>query len=401
MSKATATHQSPSGRDTRITIAKALAIIMVVLAHTDGHGAANRFIYEFHMPLFFICAGYFFSLKYLTQDGLFVRRRFTGLYVPFVKWSVFFLVIHNLMFKVGILSEQYGNWTGGVTHPYTWHQIQQNLWSIVFSMGGYDEFLAGAFWFFRGLFVASILYLILFKILVWLTDKFSRHNFASLQGHYRLVEHSWRAIGIGIAIVAITYGLCLWKTGSGLRIITLVQGGYRDLMGCFFFGVGFLLRPVLKRLPHKPLLSIVLDAVMFVVVLYFSNHLTANMNFRSTFVQCLALPLPALCGFLLTYDIACWLDKMGPRNPVHRFLVYCGDHTLIIFVLHICAYKIVSACKIMYYHMDWGQMGCHMTIHDHADEDLFWIAYTVVGVAVPLLLQYGYDKAKQRICRKS
>ncbi len=394
MSKTSPTHRPSPGRDDRITIAKALGIIMVVLAHTDGHGALNRFIYEFHMPLFFICAGYFFSLKYLTREGEFVSRRFTGLYVPFVKWAVFFLLIHNLMFKVGILNEQYGNWTGGVTHPYTWHQMQQNLWNIVFSMGGYDEFLAGAFWFFRGLFVASILYLILFKILVWLSDRFSRRSFAALLGHYRLAEHTRRARGIGIAIVVLIYGMCLWKTASGLKIITLVQGGYRDLMGCFFFGIGFLLRPVLRRLPRTPVLSIALDAVLFVVVLWFSNTLTANMNWNSSLVQCLSLPLPALCGFVLTYDIACWLERMGERNPVRRFLVYCGDHTLIIFVLHICAYKIVSAFKIMYYHMDWAQMGCHMTIHDHAGEDLFWVAYTVAGVAVPLLLQYGWDRVR-------
>ena len=149
-------------RDTRISIAKALGIIFVVMAHTDGHGLLNSFIYEFHMPLFFICAGYFFSLKYLTQEGKFIGKRLTGLYVPFVKWSVFFLVIHNLMFKIGILNEQYGNWTGGVTHPYTWQTAQQRLWNIFFSMGGYDEFLAGAFWFFRGLFVASLLYLLLY-----------------------------------------------------------------------------------------------------------------------------------------------------------------------------------------------------------------------------------------------
>ena len=50
-------------RDNRITIAKAIGIILVVVAHTDGHGLLNSFIFEFHMPLFFICAGYFFSLR--------------------------------------------------------------------------------------------------------------------------------------------------------------------------------------------------------------------------------------------------------------------------------------------------------------------------------------------------
>lgn len=106
--------------------------------------------------------------------------------------------------------------------------------------------------------------------------------------------------------------------------------------------------------------------------------------------------MPAFCGFLLTYDVSCRLNSLADRNLIKRFLVFCGDNTLIVFVLHISAYKLVSALKIMYYDLPWGQIGCHMTIHEHAD-DLFWIPYTIVGVAVPLLLQYAYNCAKARL----
>ena len=128
----------------------------MVVGHSECPGALCAFIYEFHMPLFFITAGYFFSLRYLDDEAAFVKKRLKGLYVPFVKWSVVFLLLHNLMFDFGVMNEQYGNAGGGVTHPYTWHQIQQNLWNILTAMGGYDQFLNGAFWFFRGLLVASV-----------------------------------------------------------------------------------------------------------------------------------------------------------------------------------------------------------------------------------------------------
>ena len=137
-------------RDTTISICKGIAIILMVIAHAEAPGWLCKFIFEFHMPLFFITAGYFFSLKYLNDEATFVWKRVKGLYWPFVKWSVFFLVIHNWMFDLGVLNEQYGNEAGGVLHPYSWHQMQQNLWNIVTAMGGYDAFLCGAFWFFRG-----------------------------------------------------------------------------------------------------------------------------------------------------------------------------------------------------------------------------------------------------------
>ena len=117
-------------RDTTISICKGIAIILMVIAHAEAPGALCKFIFEFHMPLFFITAGFFFSLKYLNDETAFIKKRIKGLYLPFVKWSVFFLIIHNWMFDIGILNEKFGNEMGGVTHPYTWHQMQQNLWHI-------------------------------------------------------------------------------------------------------------------------------------------------------------------------------------------------------------------------------------------------------------------------------
>lgn len=382
-------------RDTRITIAKALGIIFVVVAHTDGHSLLSSFIFEFHMPLFFICAGYFFSLKYLTQEGKFIGRRLKGLYVPFVKWSVLFLVIHNLMFQIGVLNEQYGNSAGGVTHPYTWQVAQQRLWNIIFSMGGYDEFLAGAFWFFRGLLVASLLYLLLYKVGIVVADAVSRHNVKEMEHHGRLLQRTRMSLFIGTGVSILLFAMCLWMCASGLKITTLVQGGYRDLMGCFFFGIGFLLRPVLNKIPR----NIFLDAVLLAVVLAFAIVNPAGMSVKATVGKCLALPVPALCGFLLTYQVSSILDGLNDRNIIRRFLIFCGDNTLIVFVLHISAYKLASILKIMYYDLPWGEIGCHMTIHEHAN-DLFWIPYTIAGVGVPLFLQYAYNRMKASIAAR-
>ena len=123
------------------------------------------------------------------------------------------------------LNEVYGNETGGVLHPWSAHQMQQNLWTIFTAMGGYDAFLCGAFWFFRGLFVASILYLIIYKVIDLGLSNLSR----------RVGWVNTNATPYLICLIMLL--LCGWKTWEGLRVISLVQGGYRDMMGCFFFGL--------------------------------------------------------------------------------------------------------------------------------------------------------------------
>ena len=371
-------------RNTVISISKGIAIILMVVAHAEAPAWLCKFIFEFHMPLFFITAGYFFSLKYLNDEATFVKKRIKGLYVPFVKWSLIFLALHNLMFEIGILNETYGNEMGGVTHPYSWHSIQQNIWTIVTAMGGYDQFLCGAFWFFRGLFVASILYLIIYKVLDFTISRLSPNT-----------PKPSPIIPYLICIILLI--LCGWKTYEKLKIITLVQGGYRDMMGCFFFGVGFIFRQyadyyqtVIKRHYATIWTSIVFGIVVYV----FSYYLTANMNWRSSFVQFLSLPVPAILGFLMTYNISMLLDKHD--NWLKRFLVYTGDHTLNIFIFHIVAYKVVSLIKIWYYGLDIQQIGCHMVIHDYSQEDAFWILYTIAGVGIPLGCTWLTERLKAK-----
>lgn len=366
-------------RNTVISISKGIAIILMVIAHAEAPNWLNKFIFEFHMPLFFITAGYFFSVKYLHDEATFVKKRIKGLYLPFVKWSIIFLALHNLMFKIGILNETYGNAMGGVTHPYTWHQIQQNLWNIFTAMAGYDTFLCGAFWFFRGLFVASILYLILYKVL-----------------ECSIKSEKWKkAVPYLICVVLLI--LCGWKSYEKLKIITLVQGGYRDMMGCFFFGCGFIFRQYADS--YKNLMkrygTLIWTTLVFGAIVYsFSFYLPSSMNWQGNFEQFLSLPVPALLGFLMMYNISMLLDRKD--NWAKRFLVYTGDHTLNIFIFHIVAYKVVSLIKIWYYGLDIQQIGCHMVVHKHSQEDVFWILYTIAGVGIPLGCTWIGEKWKTK-----
>ena len=348
------------GRNTTLSICKAIAIILMCAGHTEGPKLLMDFIYLFHMPVFFIAAGYFFDKKYLSDPWTFCKKRFKGLYVPFVKWSVLFLILHNLFFKIGLLNEHFGNWAGGVTHPYDWHQFWQRLVHIVFSMAGYDEFLAGAFWFFRALLVASIVFLVLYKLL------YNRHKW---------LNHAT----VPVVIAVLAFAFSWFKVANHLTITTLVQGGIRDCWGVLFFSMGVLYRRHEHNISEHWALTLLYAALL----VGGSCHDLQGMALKTEHKTVFTLPVTGVIGFLMVHAIASWLDRH--EGAVKRFLVYCGNNTLYIFVFHIISFKIVSALKIWYYGLDWGQIGCHMVIHEHSTTDLFWVLYTIVGTAVPLL----------------
>lgn len=358
--------EAPAGRNTMISIAKGIAIILMVIGHAEAPGLLTNVIYTFHMPLFFITAGFFFNTKYLQEPWRFCEKRFKGLYVPMVKWALIFLVLHNVFFHFGILNEQYGNWEGGVTHPYSPHDMVRRAVLIVTSMSGYDEFIAGAFWFFRGLLIASILFLVLFKLL-----------------NSKLKLRPVQTAGL---IALGTLAFTALRIGCGLKLNYIPNGGMREVWGLFFFAVGYVYRSVEPKLKQS----------FWLFLLYFGLTLGAGymhlsgMNNSGTMRDVLTLPLTGSIGFLAVRYVAGMIDRRD--NPLRRTLVFIGENTLYIFVFHILSYKLVSLLKIWWDDLDFAQLGCHMVIHEHSHEDWFWVLYSLVGVAVPLLTVIGWRR---------
>lgn len=355
-----------TSRNRVIDICKGIAIILMVVGHCETPTWMVSWVYLFHMPLFFMAAGYFFSQRNLDHPWEFCVKRFKGLYVPFVKWSIFFLLIHNLLFKWGILNEQYGNWEGGVTHPYTWQQVWQRLVHIVFSMGGYDEFMAGAFWFFRALLVSSIVFLVLYLL---------------LQSKVKLLSGK-RAVAV-IAVAALAFA---WlKIAYNLKVVTVVQGGIRETWGVFFIAAGVLYKRFEKYLTGRWWLAL----ACFAFTVVGAHEHWAGMNLSPRVQDVLTLPLTGIAGFIMIHYTSSLIDKYV-QLPA-RFLSHCGEMSLYIYIFHIAAFKVASLVKIWYYGLDFAQVGSHMVIHEHL-HDGFWILYTIMGVALPLLWMQGYQR---------
>ena len=355
--------------NTKISICKGIAIILIVVGHAEAPDFLTRFIYLFHMPIFFITAGYFFRRATPVDAWQFVGKRFRGLYVPMVKWALLFLIFHNLFFDIGLLNEQYGNWEGGVTHPYTWTQGCQRFVSIVFAMGGYDEFLLGAFWFFRALLISSILFMAVYKL-------FDERCPRLLRGNRKV----WLIIAIAVAFA-------VFRLANGLKVTNVVQGGIRENWGVIFFGIGVLFRSYESRIRQHWALALTFFALLIGATALHCK----GMNLQPQLIDVLTLPLTGTIGFLLTYYLSGLIDRRPSK--VRTFLVHCGRMTVYIYVFHIIAFKAVSALKILWYDLPWGEIGCHMVIHDHND-DLFWLLYSAAGVAIPLLWMQGYKRVK-------
>ena len=142
-------------RDKTVSIAKAIAIILMVLAHARFSQIGSVYINMFHMPLFFFFSGYCFKEKYLDDVKSFCEKRVRGIYIPFVKWSLFFLLLHNLFYRLNIYNDLYG-FRGEVSHLYTFKEFCLKSINIITRMTD-NEQLLGGYWFLATLFWCSFI----------------------------------------------------------------------------------------------------------------------------------------------------------------------------------------------------------------------------------------------------
>lgn len=360
-------------RDTKFSIVKALAIVCVVISHAGVAAWLSRFVFIFHVPAFFLCAGYFFNTRYLTDERTFVVRRIKGLYLPFLRWSLAFLILHNVFFACGLLSETYGNAAGGVLHPYTWSQLTQHFWSIVCNMSGYDEFMGGTFWFFRALLLSSLVFLAAFKVLRRFSDTLRTE----------------RAVGWAILVGALA--VAGWKVGAGFRLTGIAQGGYRELMGVAFMAAGFLIRQY--RVPKRMDWRTIIPA--FLLLCAASVWFPSSMAWNPTLAEFFSLPLPAVAGFLCLVYVSGHIDRV--HTIFRRGLIYIGDRTLYIFAFHLLAFKLVSALKVGFYGLPWEAVASYPVVHEPANTWWFALLYVVAGVTLPLACVALWRKAESHI----
>lgn len=141
------TTQVKPARDLAVTYAKATAIMLMVLCHSISYDVP--FIYMFHMPLFFFLSGYCLKTEYFDKPHMFAWKRVKGIYWPYLKWSLVFLLLHNTFCGLNF-------YIGMNKHHYLWTDIVERLQNILFHMQDHEPLLGG-YWFMRALFYGSII----------------------------------------------------------------------------------------------------------------------------------------------------------------------------------------------------------------------------------------------------
>ena len=348
-------------RDPVLDSMRGIGIVLMVLGHSGFPGTG--FIYLFHMALFFMLSGWFFSLR----GGLvhFAKRKVVTLWLPFVLANTAFTVLNNLFLRLNILTgdERILALPGNiVTTPTTLKDVIGRTAHWCVFDGGTQ--LGGALWFIQALFQISILYAVVEFLLQKLLrggDTLIAQGLVSgvlLWVGWRCGLAGWNVWGLGIA--ASCYSL--FYLGTVLRCTT--------------------------RSDVKPLHRAGLAAAAFVLLAVLGQFGSVGLA-GNGYPGPIFLLAASLAGWVLVRQAACLAAAWPKFSAV---LTYLGRATMPIVILHFLSFKLVTWLGLL---ATGGEPYLLAAFPTYFTGGLWWLAYTVVGLALPLAGDLVYKKVRE------
>lgn len=99
----------------------------------------------------------------------------------------------------------------------------------------------------------------------------------------------------------------------------------------------------------------------------------------------------SVLGFFFVMNVAATISRTAVR--IKSFLIACGNHTLSILTWHFISFKLVSLFIVLLNYEPLNRIAEFPQIRSYSQEG-WWIAYTAVGVIIPLIISHYYTNAK-------
>lgn len=350
-------------RDDSIDIAKGLAILLLVLSHSQFSDYGVAFINMMHMPLFFFFSGYCFKEKYLEDFPAFIHQRIKGLYVPFVKWSLFFLILHNTFYHLNIYNNYFG-FRGECSHLLNFNEFIVNALRIVFTMNG-NGLLLGGYWFLKALFITSIICFIFIKIL-GTKVKYVIPLFIAFSIILTCDEVEYLILRLygrcSLATAVFLTGYCYNKSGAKYECnpIIIPVSLCLCLIGAYYY-------PMKMGDPRGAMIN---------YILYF---------------------ITAVMGVLMLFSISKLIEK---TRLLKSFFVFTGKNTMTVLTWHLLCFKIVSLIIIKIYDYPIIHLA-EFPVMEYQTDLGWWLLYLIAGFGIPITMKFFQISLSHHLIHKN
>ena len=282
-----------------IDIAKGIGILVIVLAHNDlagYHPTLHKFIYSFHIPLFFFLSGMFFRPERAFSET--VKRRFNTLMKPYF-FTLFMIYLGEAAFS-------------NMTFPVIAGRVAKSLYAT----GHYIDWVQ--LWFIPHLFAVAV-----FAWIAW------RFVFGRIKMDWLRWFLMFAMLAVGVFTMSYFWPFTAPVIGTELYGLPFSL----DLVFAsgFFFLVGYEVnqRP-LENFFASPLVLLLTFGGLLALVLLLPPVLDFNTR---TYPSLWINTLEALLGITMVLSLSRNLEKWSERAA--NVFRYFGRISLVILIFHV------------------------------------------------------------------
>lgn len=324
-----------------LDFAKGIAMISVVLGHAlDDDSSLSKLIYSFHMPFFFIMAGYLLNLdKWGGAENFksFAAKLFKRLLVPYyltniLFFPIWFVVCHEL---------------GHLNYFWEWCTYKPlNFFTEIF-IGDGTNLVLGQLWFLPTLFLTQIILIFLYNHLI--------------------------KIGAKIFLFAVAIVSC---AGFVIKNFFLLLMGLDIAFAMqIFLLAGILIRKhkVFDKMDFKLCGALIL---ILLGVFYFNETIDVNTRIYGN-------PLLFYAGGLAGTLLVMKLSALIANVNIFSVISYCGRQTMMVLVMHTILLNIFYDILV-----DVLKFPAEKIYTDY----VVIFAATLIGVVIPLLIAKKFGR---------
>lgn len=280
-----------------IDILKGIGIILVVLGHIYAPDAVVRkWIYTFHMPLFFFAAGLMYRKKDIFTD---IRRRIQTLLVPYIVFAVLTLTARIILFHEPEMG------------------FSELVVSLLASRYKFLQIFNVPLWYIPCFFLSTIL----FNVLVNIGDNCSNGK----KGKYLAYTVSF---ALSVLYATVKLPLLPWCADEIIRLIAF-----------YAVGVAFSGRKTSLLLVRGNTDDRVLSAAVSAVLIASGIALTYKLGWCHHTAMFFVM---AFMGVAASVIISLMIDESTAAKPLSNLLQYCGRISLTILCIH---YPVIGVMK--------------------------------------------------------
>lgn len=357
-----------------LDIMKGLGIICMVIGHCVTYGKPiHKFIYLFHMAIFFMASGYVCKINSIDTGKSLIKsclKKVSQLYIPYVLYLIAYVLLHNIFIKMNIYTD---NPSLLELVPQEYNSVTYSLRRCVKSLVLCGESQIGdALWFVRILFIISIIYLV---------------------SEYVLKKLKINKVIIGQTIIAIIFLILGYYCSLTKHSLIF---GFDKVLSCYIL---FHLGRIFKELGiltkkyewYFHIASFILSFVILLILNTADKNIELSQNF---YINPIYLLLASFVGWIFVYEISYGIVHL---KSIKKVFLLLGQNTFAIVALHFLCFRLVNYIGVIYQGKPHFLIASHPVLYY---DGFWWIAYILVGLSIPVALSLAKKSIKKAILNK-